>query len=479
MLDGGQGASRSRRWLPWILAGLVALLTAWSAQGTLRTANAWDTSKVSDAVPLYLPARAVIEGLDPTDPATLRALMAREQHQGMKTQVLSTLYPPSNAVLLAPLARSTWPVFLVRWRAVVLVVFVLGCGAAGWACAAGRWAPLGAAIGAWLAVAGQPLTLDALGLGQANLLISGLMALTLWAFARDRPGLGGAVAMLGAAVKLVPAMALWPLLAARRWRGLIVTGISALALASLTLWFVPLERTLADLERTVRFQQGVVPAWVGPHSNAWAPFLGLFRHGPLGLVTLGVTGVCAGYARSAGAQRGPVLAGCLALGTAWLGADGAAVGVFYGLLLLPALVHVGTWPLASGAPRWAWAVAPIALAPWALVTAGTGEVDAALQMFLAGLLIWLACLVRLAHSAWRWVPGRAMVGLGLAMLLAMGWTANRSLRAHDRDPGAAQQHEGPQIGPHIPGDPPQGPHQPPQDPGPPPPPPNPDPAAGG
>ena len=432
-----------------MLAVAVAVLPVCAGLRSLTMANALSPRVGVDAVPLYLTARAVTEGLDPTEQATLEAILEREGGE-ISPSVVATLYPASAAVLLQGFTRPGWPWFLQAWRIIALVVLALGCAAAGWGSARGRWAPLGAAVGAGIALVGHPLTHHALVLGQSSLLIAGLLGLVLWALARDQPGVAGAFAMVGAAIKIVPAMVVWPLLMARRWRGLAIIAAVGLVLLLVTMWFVPLDRILADIERTARYQHGVVPAWVGPDQNLWSPFLGLFRHAPLGIITLAITGVCAWAAWDAGPRRAAVLAECLALSTAWLGADGAAVGVFFGLLLLPALISLATWPLSAGAPRWTWLLVPVVACPWLMVTAYHGSVQAALQMLLAGLVIWVATTVKLVHTSWDLVSRRGLAVVLVVVLAALGWTANKSLRTHSPEDGPLQRPIGPHVGPHVP-----------------------------
>ena len=56
------------RLLGWLSTVLAAGAAAHACLRVWSQATAWEASQVSDALPLYLSARAVREGLDPTDP---------------------------------------------------------------------------------------------------------------------------------------------------------------------------------------------------------------------------------------------------------------------------------------------------------------------------------------------------------------------------------------------------------------------------
>ena len=405
------GFLRAARILALLGLTTLACTSAWG-HWSASLSNA--PHDAADAVPLYLQGVALREGADPTDAATLAAIKARPQRWALHADVVSTLYPPSMAAPMSHLVGSGWEVFLVRWRAIVLGCLLVGCAAAGWAGAMGRNAALGAALGAVAAVTCFPLTGHALALGQANLLIVGLIGLCTWAAARDRMGTAAAAAALGVAVKLVPGIMLWPLLAARRWRGLSAAAAVGAAILALTLVSIPATRVVVNVIDTVRFQQGVTPAWLTLFPGPVLPFLGVFRFAPLGIITVVMTGVCANATR--GRMEAPaVLAAAMALLAAWLGAAASAVGVFYGLLLLPALIRLTVWPLAESAPKWAWACLPFALLPRLFVTADDSTVLASFQMFVVGLAVWLASAGLLLHGAWT-ALGRIDRGLVLFTL---------------------------------------------------------------
>lgn len=401
---------------------LLTALAGWSAWGQWTRCALEARENAVDAEPLYLQGVALREGADPTNAADLAEIKVRPGNGHLRANVVSTLYPPSMAPAMALLVGSGWEVFLARWRGIVLAGLLIGSAAAGWGGARGRYAPLAAALGAVVAVTLFPLTGHALVLGQANLLIVGLLGVATWAAALDRAGAAAAAAAIGVAVKLVPGIALWPLLAGRRWRGLAVAGAVGVGVVAMTLANIPASRMVASVVETVRFQQGVTPAWLPLVPGPLLPFLGTFRFAPLGLITLVFTGVCAHAARDREAGPG-VLAGSMALLAAWLGAAASAVGVFYGLLLLPALIRLVVWPLGERAPRWSWAFPLMALLPRLVVTADDGVVLASFQMFLVGLVVWLVSAAQLLYTAWPTLSRRELVAVGGAVVIAVGFSA--------------------------------------------------------
>lgn len=406
-----------------ILAAIALMSVAgWSAWGDWTATQRDAPHDAADAVPLYLQGLALREGGDPTNAATLAEIKSRPQRWELHADVVSTLYPPSMAPPMAMLVGSDFEVFLLRWRGIVLAALILGSAAAGWAGASGRNAAVGAGIGAVTAVTLFPLTGHALELGQANLLIAGLLGAATWAAARDRVGGAAGLAALGVAIKLVPGIALWPLLAARRWRGLAGAAAVGAVVLAITLTSIPAARVVANVMETVRFQQGVTPAWLSMYPGPILPFLGVFRFSPLGFISLVLTGVCAHATR--GRPEGPaVLASGMGLLAAWLGAAASAVGVFYGLFILPALIRLVVWPLADHAPRWTWAFVPFAVAPMLLVTADDGVLLASFQMFLVGLLVWVGCAAQLLHIASPGLGRAEKRAMALAVVLAVGGSA--------------------------------------------------------
>lgn len=404
--------------------GVVLLAwSGWQATQVLAAASAWSPAAAADALPLYLTTVVVSQGGDPTDPAALEAAHAS---LGLSARALlySVLYPASLPALLQPWADLGWAEFLARFRVLALATWWAGLSLAGAGGAGPGRRTLGAGLGAAFAVLGQPLLVTALGLGQANLLVAGLLGGAIGALAWRAEGLAAGLAVLGGAVKLVPALALWPLVAGRRWRALAVALAVGLLVVAWTFVQVSPSVAVQGVWRTIAFQGGIAPGWaavVHDYPRVLVMLAAGGRHGPAGWFTLALTGVLA-----ASRPRGTVLASATAVGAAWLGADAAGVGVFYATLATPAAVWLLVAPLDRRRPAWTWLLAPLAGAFLALRVAELGSVYAELHMLVAGFVVWGGCVVLLLVEAWPWVRrwGRAAVSLvGLAGLGVALWRA--------------------------------------------------------
>jgi hypothetical protein len=399
---------------------LLCLLTllAWAGLAQ-QTHTVWQSrsaiheSLASDALPIYLAGAAVLDGGDPTQASDLIAAYERRK-MGTGALFFSTLYPASVGVMVAPLADRPWVDFLRLWRLLML----MGAGAAGvaggLAAVRGPRAWLAAPLGGLVVMAGFPLLSQSLGLGQANLLIAGLVGLCMLGLSRGCGSLAGSAAAAGAALKLVPALLFWPMLAGRRWRALASGALVGGALIAWTLSAVSLPVVLSGIEGTVRFQQGVFPDWMNRNpAPDWMIFLGALRGWPMGTLTLGLIGLSCWSS-----PRQSVLACAGAAGIAWLATDAAAVGVFYSTLLLPALAYAVMWPLVERAPRRAWAAPILAGLPWLLHGPTLSPLADEPRMVLLGLAVWALCMLRLQHTAptlprlARWV-GAALLLAGL------------------------------------------------------------------
>ncbi len=440
------------RWRDTLLAvvGLVLLAAAgWRAAAVLDASSNWSAAAAADALPLYLTTQVVAAGGDPTDPA---ALEAAYRAQGVQTHALmfSTLYPASVPALLQPLADRPWPDFLQAIRRLSLGGWVLGLALAGAGSAGPGRRILGAGIGALFSVVGQPLMTAALGLGQVNLLVGGLLGGVVGGLAWGRPGLAAACAVAGAAIKLVPGLAIWPLVAGRRWSALAVgVGIGAL-ICGVTFLAVDSATAVGGVLRTVRFQGTVAPGWaaIEIYPRAVHMLAAGARHGPLGWLTLVATGVAC-----ASAPRPVVLAGAAAAGMAWLGADAAGVGVYYALLATPAAVWLLVSPLSAGRPRWTWLLLPLSAGFVVMAPAQLTSLEAELDMLLAGFAVWAGCMLTLALDARPDVGrvGRVAVGLiALAALSVAGWRTVMLTWVHPLPPppgpGQVERHRGPELG---------------------------------
>jgi glycosyl transferase family 87 len=166
---------------------------------------------------------------------TGRAMLdGRDIYAGRDDGLLSFLYPPVAAVLLAPLALLGKPLMyaaLVILNAAAWVVVVAKTRAL---CA---FAPRSTASDVLPSVIALPLIFLTFDLGQPNLLLLAFILSGFAAIERERSGLGGALMGFAAAIKVFPAALVLYLLARRRWR----------AAASMTLTVVVLSLAVPAL----------------------------------------------------------------------------------------------------------------------------------------------------------------------------------------------------------------------------------------
>ncbi|MDP6934715.1 MAG: hypothetical protein QGG40_17475, partial [Myxococcota bacterium] len=182
-------AHESRERIRWVLVGVLLLLVVAGAVDRIQEAMALPANRASDALPIYLSSAAVIDGGDPTTQEGLQAAYDARKLQ-VRAETFSNLYPASAGVLLQPLALGSWEQFVVLWRGLLLLGVMVGGAAGAAAGVRGPGTPLAAALGAWLAVTGFPVTGEGIALGQANLLMAGAMGLVILAFSRGCAGVG-------------------------------------------------------------------------------------------------------------------------------------------------------------------------------------------------------------------------------------------------------------------------------------------------
>lgn len=407
---------------PLALAALLSLgLAAAAVPLGVRMwarADAYHLPQSIDALPIFLSGAVVRAHGDPTSRAALEQAN-RDQRLQLQPAAFSTLYPATMGVLLGPLVDRPWVEFVPIWRRLLFGGALLSGLAAGAASARGRAAPIAAAAGVLLALV-FPSTAECVGIGQVNLLIGALLGLCLLAASRGWHPVAAVIAVVGAGIKLVPAIALWPLITARRWSALFVVVLATGSLLAWTAAHVPLPTILSGVIATIRSKASITPDWLGRTPSApLVAVLGELRHYPLGAVTLVLGGGCAALSR-----RDPrALAAAMALGVAWIGADAAGFLVLYATLYLPALVWLATWPLDRGAPGWAWLLAPIGLAPLAFAGAEFAAPEA--RAALAGELVWFGVALRLVWQAGpRRRPVRLLAAVSVVFLLAAAaWLA--------------------------------------------------------
>ena len=429
--------------LPGVAAAAVAALAAGKVREAWAYAKAADPASASDSLPLYLGAKAVNQGLDPTDQATLEAVYAAANINVTKA-LFSVLYPPSLHVMLQPIASLSHYGFLHYWRIALLSVLVLGMAAAGTAGVNRARAPLGAALAVYGAFAFFPLFVDVqLGLGQPNVIIVGLFGLAIGASARGFSAVAASMAVVGAAIKLVPAIALWPLFWARQWRALgVAAGLGFVALGA-TVAHVPFGKIVDNLSATVAFQQTVEPHWLHvPSLPDWGRFLGYLRRPALLLMSLGLGAVSVWSNRDDPDRRREASAVGIGLLATALAADSAGVGAYYATMAMPGMAVLISWPLAVRAGWLAWLGIPASLVVVMLTDGGLiyNTPDVELKLVLACTVMWCTIALRLVLLTRPWTPrmrGVAAVVLIAAVAHASLWTWRPPFRGHKTLPKAA------------------------------------------
>ena len=193
----------------WILAFALGVVLWQRVDEAWAYASAADGASASDSLPLYLGARAVRWGLDPTDVNVMKQ-MYESADLGVTRALFSVLYPPSIHVMLQPLAGLSYNGFLYYWRPVLLLVAVLGTAMAGTVGVKGHRIPLAMVIAALGSFYLFPTFIDVqVALGQPNPLIAGVFGLAIGCAARGWLSMVGVMAAMGAGVKLVPAIIGW------------------------------------------------------------------------------------------------------------------------------------------------------------------------------------------------------------------------------------------------------------------------------
>jgi len=412
----------------WLLALGLGLVVWDQFMGAWTYAQAADSASASDSLPLYLGARAVRWGYDPTDTAVLQEMyVAADIH--VTRALFSVLYPPSMHVFLQPLAGLSYNGFLYYWRQVLMAVAVLGTAMAGSVGVHGRRLPaamMASVLGAFVLF---PTFIEVqVALGQPNPLVAGVFGLAMGCAARGWMSMAALAAAAGAGVKLVPAIIGWPLLMGMRWRAVAVAIIAGLMVLSATIVHVPLDRIVDNIQATMAFQQTVEPHWLHDHTlGDGARFIGFLRRPSLLLISIILVGWSAYGARlNPTRQREVVAIGIAFLSTA-LAADGAGVGAYYATLAIPGMAALLTWPLSTGASRWSWFTVGAAFAVFGVVDEGliynTPNVEVRLVSACAA--IWLGLAIRLCtlSGPWTWrARGAGGVVVASALIHASIWT---------------------------------------------------------
>lgn len=323
---------------PLALRALACVLTIGTFAGLAHIASieiiGASTTRASDALPLYLSACAVRDGLDPTLQKSLEvAYDARHLDVGAAT--FSNLYPATAGVLLQSMCVVSWDTFEAGWRWLQLLSIASFALSAAWIAEGDRWQRLawGGAVG--VVLAWHPVTQECVRLGQVNMVLAGMIAVAMAAVIRGSERTAGALLAIGGLVKLVPAAMLVPMLAARRFGAATVIVSVGLLGGAITLAWVPLARVLAGIAETLAFQAAIDPDWlVGKHpAPGWMRSIGYARHDALQWIALGSALVIPALRPS----RRTAIAGIGVL-TAWLGADAAGFHVLYAPLAFPVFV---------------------------------------------------------------------------------------------------------------------------------------------
>jgi hypothetical protein len=361
-------------WLAF-LAGI-----AWIGHTEILSAT---TTRASDALPLYLSACAVADGLDPTLQESLsQAYHHRQMNVGAAT--FSTLYPATAGWLLKPVSTLSWESFTDLWR------WILLCSLASFPFAVlatearpSRYLRAGllGAVLAW-----HPYAAECIRLGQVNLLLAALCTVAMVAVLAGPAWVGGIALATGALIKLVPAGLALPLLVGRQLKPVLVAGLVGSIGLGLTLLYVPAPRLIQGIQETLAFQASIDPDWlVGKNP---APMLvrwfGYFRHEPMQGLTLLSCGLIVGLRPC----RQSIVAG-MGLICAWLGADAAGFHVLYTPLLYPVFLLASS----EGWLVWVACLGGYSLLPWLFLAAPEP------QAVLFGVGVWGWCLYRLLSSA--------------------------------------------------------------------------------
>ena len=450
-----------RDWLKitlWsVVAGGLGLALWDQVQQAWAYAQAADSASASDSLPLYLGARAVRWGMDPTDAAVLQEMYIAAD-LSVTRALFSVLYPPSMHVLLQPIGGLSYPGFLFYWRQVLLGLVVVGTAVAGTVGVRGVRMPVAMTASAMAAFVLFPTFIEVqVALGQPNPLVAGIFGLALGFAARGWLRAVSVLATLGAGIKLVPAIIGWPLLTGLRWRAVVTALGSGALLVAATTVYVPIDRIVANLQSTAAFQQTVEPHWLHDHTlGDWARFLGFFRRPPMMLITLVLAGWATFATRGIPKRQQEAIAVSIALLATALAADSTGVGAYYATMAIPGMAVLLTWPLAEGASRWSWLTVPLAFSVWAVVEEGliynTPNIEP--KLVLACTLIWLGLSVRLITVAgpwsWRARTGAVLV-VAAGLVYASIWTWRPPFGGHktlkEAAPGSQTTPDAPPVAP--------------------------------
>jgi hypothetical protein len=354
-----------------------------------------------DAGQFWLGAHALLQGLDPKDPAATGQL-ASELLGTANPKVPGNPYPASAFVLFLPATALDWGTYvtvfrLLNWAAIgVGVVLATLAGAPRDRRAQVMLASVAVAVAYQLRV-----TPTSLRVGQITPMIVLACGAALWALRDERPRTLGAVAGLGAAVKFVPALVLVGAVVQRRWSAVAVAAAVALGLTAVAAAMSGVGAgggQLGDVFAVVDHRH--LPPWWEQRTPRLTLALWHVRIWLLGVPTA----VMVGWAMYRGDVRTALPASALTL--AWVGTVLAGGPLYHhAMLLLPALAYALAAPFrfAPGRPAWAVAVA-LGVATLGLRLVFRGQ-PADLHWVPMGYLVWgvaaaeLAALLRVREAS--------------------------------------------------------------------------------
>lgn len=350
----------------------------------------------ADLLPIWLGARALVQGLDPCDPGVLSAEFSTAD-LNVRVGGFLSYYPPTASLFMMPFAEMPF-----RWvSSAFRVLLAIGLALSAWCCAtAGRprdalstWTATFALIGVFFTV--QPL-LGGLEAGQPNPLIVFATAAALAGLARGRDTAAGLIAALGVSLKLFP-LILVPA-ALRRPRFLVAGGALLLGMVLVVAAKAPLESLTSWPARVLGFVGHPRDANGFPNATLLVKTLLMQRLSGLGIATLAIAAV---------SLRGPSTpTRTVATGGVLVAWGGAVMGpnpqYHESLVLLPAIGLLLSLPALQGSLRLAWglAIATAATLYWGDAFA-TGRPGGNLNWLWIGYAIWALSVVRWGFAMWE------------------------------------------------------------------------------
>lgn len=217
-------------------ARLITIVTAALAAATLMAWTAWALANWPpiDFRVYYLSAKLFAAGQSPYTIAR-SAWFAYGHHVGLRDVVWPYRYPPYTAAFLQPFLPLGLHTIVWAWQLASVAAMV----GAAWLLGKTIGGDRGIIAALLLLVAFTP-TYDTLLYGQINGFVLLSLAVALWALRTRRSSALGASLALGTALKLVPGVLILYLAARRRWRAVLVFGLTLLILTALALPFVGL-----------------------------------------------------------------------------------------------------------------------------------------------------------------------------------------------------------------------------------------------